>query len=47
MTVAHPSEAAWYDVSADGSRFGVLQEDDEVLTHVTLVFDFFLKGPTG
>ena len=41
MPVAHPSEATWYDVSADGSRFVVLEPDDEVLTHVTLVFGFF------
>jgi hypothetical protein len=41
MPVAQPSQAAWYDVSADGSRFVVLEPGDEVLTHVTLVFGFF------
>lgn len=41
MPVAHPSEASWYDVSAEGSRFVVLEADDDVLTHVTLVFGFF------
>ena len=41
MPVAHPSEASWYDVSAEGSRFVVLEADDDVLTHVTLVFSFF------
>jgi eukaryotic-like serine/threonine-protein kinase len=41
MPVAHPTEARWYDVSADGNRFVVLAPDDEILTHVTLVFSFF------
>ena len=41
MPVAHPSEASWYDISAEGSRFVVLEADDDVLTHVTLVFGFF------
>ena len=41
IPVARPSEATWYDVSADGSRFVVLEADDEVLTHVTLVLGFF------
>jgi hypothetical protein len=41
----HPSEATWYDVFSDGSRFVVLKADDEsgsaIFTHVTLVFSFF------
>jgi Tol biopolymer transport system component len=41
MRVAQPTDANWYDVSADGSRFVVLEADDDVLTHVTLVFSFF------
>jgi eukaryotic-like serine/threonine-protein kinase len=41
MPVAHPSQGGWYDVSADGSRFVVLAADDDMLTHVTLVFGFF------
>jgi serine/threonine-protein kinase len=40
MPVAQPQQATWYDVSADGSRFVVLA-DDEVLTHVTVTFGFF------
>ena len=30
-----------YDVSAEGSRFVVLAADEDMLTHVTLVFSFF------
>ena len=30
MRVAHPPVAKWYDVSADGSRFVVLEADDDV-----------------
>jgi hypothetical protein len=41
MPVAHPTDGTWYDASADGSRFVVLEEDDDELTHVTLVFSFF------
>jgi hypothetical protein len=44
IPVAHPSQATWYNVSADGSRFVVLKADDvgiAAFTHVTLVFSFF------
>ena len=45
LPVVHLSQARWYDVSSDGSRFVVLQADNEsgsaTFTHVTLVFSFF------
>jgi hypothetical protein len=41
MPVVQPTQARWYDVTADGSRFVVLAADDEMLTHVTVIFGFF------
>ena len=45
MPVAPLPEASWYDVTADGSRFVVLQANKDAptggFTHVTFVFNFF------